>query len=104
MSYPDCIEACLRCMRDCTICLNEMAGTASDNDCPKCCIECIDICDITAKALIRNSKYTVDYLHLCAKICDWCAKQCGAHENDHCQACAESCRKCAAMCQTGVAA
>jgi hypothetical protein len=36
---------------------------------------------------------------LCADICDWCAKECGAHDMDHCKLCAEACADCAAACR-----
>ncbi|HCO26173.1 four-helix bundle copper-binding protein [Gimesia maris] len=94
-----CIDACLKCATDCEFCLDAMIGKESDNDCPHCCRECVDICLYTAQALARNSKYSSQISQLCADICTWCAEQCEAHEHYHCQACADSCRKCAAECK-----
>ncbi|MHB2034179.1 MAG: hypothetical protein ACYCVE_12540 [Gemmatimonadaceae bacterium] len=32
-------------------------------------------------------------------MCDWCAKECGAHAMAQCKSCAESCKRCAAACR-----
>ena len=76
-----------------------MAGTKSMNDCPKCCVQCIDACLVAIKMMAAGSDYANDYCKLCADICDWCAEQCSEHEHKHCQKCAESCRTCAEECR-----
>ena len=101
--YLDCIEACQRCLVDCQACLTHMAGRQSSNDCPRCCVECIDACLTTVKSLAADSRFATRYVAICADICLWCAEQCEAHEGDHCRRCAESCRHCVAMCQKLVA-
>ena len=42
----NCIEACQECAKDCEVCLSEMIGKKSHNDCPQCCQECIHICTL----------------------------------------------------------
>ncbi len=94
-----CILACNTCATDCGHCFAHMVGKASMNDCPACCVECASICRLCADAIARHSPFAKQLCRLCAEICDWCAKQCGAHEMDHCKLCAESCRLCAEACR-----
>lgn len=100
MSYEKCIQECQACVAACQECLYEMATCDSSNDCPKCCIECSDICELCAKAMARGSKYAEQYCQMCAEICDWCAEQCEQHDHDHCQKCAKACRACAESCRS----
>ncbi len=95
----DCIAACNDCATECGNCFAHMAGKESKNDCPACCIECAAICRLCADAIARNSPFAKQICKLCADICDWCAKQCGAHDMDHCKRCAEACRRCAEACR-----
>ena len=95
----DCVRACQQCALDCERCLAEMIGVDSGNDCPRCCRECLDICILCAQAMVRQSRYIPDYCRVCASVCDWCAQQCGEHDHDHCQRCAESCRACSEACR-----
>lgn len=93
-----CAQACYDCAAACEQCLTAMIDTDSNNDCPHCCRECLDICLLCAQAEARGSKYLDKICKLCAEVCRWCAEQCGAHDHEHCQACAEACRKCADEC------
>lgn len=95
----DCIDACNFCATECGNCFAHMVGKESHNDCPACCIECSAICHLCADAIARHSPFADQLCKLCADICEWCAKQCGAHDMDHCQRCAESCRRCAEACR-----
>ena len=99
VSFEKCIAACQACLVDCEFCLYEMATKQSHNDCPRCCIECVDICGQCVRSMARNSRYTDQLCQKCAEICEWCAEQCAAHEHDHCQRCAASCRHCAEECR-----
>ncbi len=97
MNIQEYIDICRQCMIDCVSCAYEMAGKESMNDCPKCCIECADACEMCMKMMIRGSKWANDYARICSEVCEWCASQCGQHGHDHCKKCAESCRRCADM-------
>ncbi|WP_231740017.1 four-helix bundle copper-binding protein [Thalassoglobus polymorphus] len=77
-----------------------MLDEQSDNDCPRCCRECIDLCLLCAQAVARNSRFSEEICRLCADACEWCAEQCGAHDHDHCQKCAEACRACVKSCRS----
>ncbi|WP_256867504.1 four-helix bundle copper-binding protein [Winogradskyella forsetii] len=76
-----------------------MSGQDSKNDCPKCCVECMDACDILIKKIASNSTYVKQYALLCAEICEYCADHCEAHDHEHCKNCAASCKACAEECK-----
>lgn len=60
---------------------------------------CAEACAALAQILaIRDSdvKGLVEY---CRATCEACAVECGKHNHDHCQVCAEACRKCAEACK-----
>lgn len=95
----DCIAACNNCATECGHCFAHMSGMASTNACPSCCVECAAICRLCCDAIARHSPFARQLCKLCADICDWCAKECGAHEMAHCKSCAEACRRCAEACR-----
>ena len=99
VNYLDCLEACQRCLIDCKVCLTKMAGMESMNDCPWCCVQCIEVLQASIGLMAAESKFAAEHCALCAKVCEYCAEQCAAHDHDHCQRCAESCRECAAECR-----
>jgi hypothetical protein len=100
--YEDCIEACHQCMEACehcaTACLHEENVKMMVR-----CIEldrsCADICSFAMREMSRGSQFAGQVGALCAVVCDACGKECGRHDMDHCQACAEACRKCAEACR-----
>ena len=98
-NYESCIKACQECFIECQNCLVQMAGKESMNDCPLCCIQCIEACLVAIKFMIADSKFTPEYCRLCALICEWCAEQCNQHEHEHCKICAASCLACAKECR-----
>ena len=97
--YQNCIDACQKCFIDCQKCIVQMVGQKSNNDCPNCCIQCVDACLFTIKLMIADSQFTAKQVLLCAEICEWCASQCQEHDHEHCKACAESCLACAKECR-----
>ena len=97
--YEACLEACRQCLIDCKNCLIQMSGKESMNDCPTCCILCIEAYNTCIAFLMADSKYAKEYCKLCAEVCQWCAEQCGQHDHDHCLACAESCVTCMEACR-----
>ncbi|TWU36193.1 hypothetical protein [Novipirellula artificiosorum] len=97
----DCIAALHGCIASCHACAYEMAGNPKlamsiANDCPKCCIDCADMCEMFVRALSRKSPYWQPYRTWCQVICEWCADQCGEHYEECCIECAEHCIKCVA--------
>jgi hypothetical protein len=97
--YKEGIEACLKCIRDCEYCIIQMAGMDSKNDCPLCCVLCIESCSSALKFLMAEHKLVKDYCGLCAEVCQWCAEQCGQIDHEHCEECANSCVKCMEECR-----
>lgn len=93
------IKILQQCVVDCRNCLTEMAGTESFNDCPLCCIQCIDACEVVIKMITSKSNYMKQYALLCAEICDYCADHCDEHSHEHCKLCAKTCRECAKACR-----
>lgn len=98
-SAIDCMDACNACAIACGTSFAQMVGKDSKNACPACCIECAAVCRLCADAIARNGPFVKQTCKLCADVCTWCAQQCGAHEMDHCQRCAEACRRCAEACR-----
>ena len=99
LSYAEYIKTCQQCLIDCKVCLAKMAGKKSMNECPYCCVQCIQVLQASIGLMAVDSQFAPEQCALCAKICDYCAEICGAHDHEHCQRCAESCRKCAEMCR-----
>ena len=94
--YEDCLKACIECLEACNncfdACLKEehikmMAG------CIRLDRECADVCSYAAQAITRNSPFVQEICKLCAQICDACGEECGKHDHEHCQKCAEACRQ-----------
>ena len=90
-----CIAACNFCA---SACLQEehvkMMATCISNN-----LDCAEVCRTTAVLLARNSKHGKHLLKECIELCDACAEECGKHQHDHCQACAQACRECAGACR-----
>jgi len=77
-----------------------MVGRESDTDCPRCCVDCVAICQLAIQAMSSNSPFAPQICGLCAEICTWCAEQCEAMMHEPCKACAEACRRCAEACRS----
>ena len=60
--------------------------------------DCADICCLTAKFVLRDSKYAKDCAKLCACICDGCARECMGFPDAESQHCAQICMDCARHC------
>ncbi|QJD96590.1 four-helix bundle copper-binding protein [Mucilaginibacter robiniae] len=90
----NCALACEHCA---TACLQE-ADVTPMAGCIKLDRDCADMCLQAARLLQRESDIALQYLLLCEEICRMCGDECGKHEHDHCQQCAEACRTCAEAC------
>ena len=94
-SLENCVAVCNNCAASC---LNE-DNMQSMADCIRLDLDCADICQLTLKLLARDSKQMTSAVELCRDICAECAAECGKHEYDHCQLCADSCRRCEDLCK-----
>ncbi|WP_192823221.1 four-helix bundle copper-binding protein [Rufibacter sp. LB8] len=92
----ECILACEHCA---TACLQEEHAHMMAR-CIQLDRDCADICRLTSALLARGSEHGKHLLKECIEVCEACAAECGKHDHDHCQACAEACRKCAEACRS----
>jgi hypothetical protein len=102
-----CLDSCFSCAQICETCADDMIGMEhhDHNDlmtrCIRLCLDCADICLLTAKWISRNSQRSESLCRFCAEICDQCAALCERHAPQHalCGPCAEECRRCADLCR-----
>ena len=100
--YRSLLDALARCVAACEYC----ADACLDEADPKMMVACIrtdrdcaDICRLTAAFIARNSPHAKHIIKECIEICQKCADECGHHQHDHCQQCAQVCRECVAACK-----
>ena len=102
MSLAECIATCLKCHN---ICLQTAAGVLGapppgEPSLVLALLDCADICQTTANAMVRGSPRHAIFCAACAQVCDACAAACtkanrAAILND----CAKLCRDCAMSCR-----
>lgn len=102
------IEACLNCVQSCSSCSNadlaEPDG-AEMRTCASLCVNCADVCTVTARILSRPAHWDHLVVHrllqACVRSCTASAEECArhAHHHRHCAICERSCRACARACQ-----
>lgn len=98
-----CIKACWTCRHECQItlfdyCL-EMGGKHIEPDHIRIMTDCIEICQITADAMVRHSPLRADLSQACMAVCEACAASCEALDSAAMGRCAEACYKCADICR-----
>jgi hypothetical protein len=82
----------------------KMGGAHADPAHIKLLQDCADICESTAKFMLRDSPQHDQVTSACADICDLCAESCEKFTNDaQMKACADVCRACAAACRAQLA-
>lgn len=103
----DCIEACIDCAQACTACADACLSEDNVAELKRCILldlDCADLCEVTARLLIRVSpgseQLRVSTLMACQLACQMCADECEKHQahHEHCRQCAEACRTCAEAC------
>lgn len=109
MTYEECIDACLACLRACNHCYDECLKENKVQmmvDCIRYDRSCADTCAFTIQALSANSPFIQEILALCALHCDACGKVCQEHAQhyDHCKECADACFHCAEVCRSYITA
>lgn len=101
------VTAAAECSYVCTACADaclEEQDPAKMRKCIRLCLDCADVCALTARLISRPGEQDRAVLRAqleaCAKVCRACADECDRHaaKSDHCRVCAESCRKCADAC------
>jgi hypothetical protein len=102
------IDACLKCVQACTSCAD--ADLVEDDiqemrTCIALCLNCADVCDVTARLLSRPAHWDQFVAHrllqACVRVCTNCADECARHaqHHRHCAICEKVCRECERACQ-----
>jgi hypothetical protein len=91
-----CVAACENCA---TACLQEIDVKPMVR-CISLDRDCADICSQAPVYCSASLNWPISTYCLCEEICRLCAKECGMHDHEHCQKCADACRKCAEACHT----
>ena len=101
------IDACLTCVQTCTTCANADIAEEDVDELRRCaalCINCADVCDVTARVLSRpahSDQFMVHrLLEACVRACENSAEECArhAHHHRHCAICEKVCTVCAQAC------
>jgi hypothetical protein len=105
-----CIEMCNDC-RD--VCLNTLTqhclnvgGEHAESAHVCAMLDCVEMCDTTAKFMLRGSDLHADICAACAEVCERCAESCERFDDAAMRECADICQRCADSCRdmAGVAA
>lgn len=98
----DCITTCWDCRTLCHQTLYDhclpMGGRHTEAEHIKAMMDCIDICQVAADFMTRNSPSHRAVCAACAEVCYDCAESCEKVGGDEMLACAQLCRECAEMC------
>lgn len=99
----NCIDMCWRCRHECqavlfNYCLIEGGKHVAEPH-VKLMVDCIQMCQVAADAMVRQSPMHADICAACAAVCDACAISCEALEGTEMKICAELCRQCAEQCR-----
>jgi len=100
------VQAAAECTYTCTTCADaclEGEDPAAMRKCIRLCLDCAEICSVTAKLIARpgpqDQQLLRAQLEACAIACRACGDECASHTGEaHCQVCAEACRECAEAC------
>jgi len=101
------IDACLNCVQSCTSCADEDLAEQNVEEMRRCialCLDCADVCDLTARLLSRPAHWNSFVIHrvlqACSRICAECAEECARHaaHHRHCAICERVCRVCVQAC------
>jgi len=99
----ECIQSCWSCRHECqTVLFNhclEMGGKHAEPAHVKIMIDCIQICQLAADAMVRKSSLHEIICATCAEICNACSESCEKLESIEMKRCAEFCRRCAESCK-----
>lgn len=93
------VEACYKCIQDCTECANTCQKMLGMENCVKQCGRCVDACKDCISAFERQSENRGLLLQSCIDACKSCIEECSKHQHEHCQKCVDSCRSCIMECE-----
>ena len=104
------VETAVECGQACTVCADACLSEPEVQRLAhiiRLCLDCADICELTARLLVRPSHRDAPTLHLqlqtCVQICRSCADECTecaeTMKMEHCRICADACRRCVTACE-----
>ncbi len=99
-----CIENCIKCYKACTqavsYCLQK-GGEHAKAEHINLLLNCADICQASAKFMLRGSSLHGSVCKVCAEVCNKCAEACEriGHCDEQMKECIEACRQCAESCK-----
>jgi hypothetical protein len=99
----ECVQLCWECRNECQktlydYCLEE-GGEHADPDHVKLMADCIEICQVAADFMVRNSPLYPSVCNACADICEACAESCEELDDKEMEELAEICSQCAESCR-----
>ncbi len=96
----NCLESSQICIQTIDHCLTK-GGEHAEAKHIKLLQDCADLCELSARFMLRNSDFHSQICKTCAEICTACADNCEAMavSDTEMKACAEACKKSAASCQ-----
>jgi len=101
------IDACSSCVQACTSCADADLAEQEVHELRTCvalCLNCADLCDLTARLLSRSAHWDNVLVHpvlqACRRACTTSAEECARHaeHHRHCAVCEKVCRACVAAC------
>lgn len=101
--YRQCIDACVRAVTQCEMCLNNCLVSDVPHDfyrCMQLCRDCSSVCMLCLRLLSANSEFAQAVCAVCSSVCQSCADACADHAEvaEYFKSCAEACRTCAEQC------
>lgn len=99
----ECIEKCWSCRNTCqktlfNHCLYE-GGVHVAPEHVKLMVDCIQICQMAADFMVRNSPNHKELCRVCADICQKCGESCAKIVDENMEKCSEVCFECARICK-----
>lgn len=88
----------VNCLRSCIAAAWDAAPTAGPAQESVLLLDCVEVCQLTANALRRDSPEAPRIAALCATICRACAERYVDCPSDVLRNCADACRRCALSC------
>lgn len=82
----------MKCAVECEHCTEACMGNPDMLQCARTCLDCAEICRTISTYMVRSSRFIPSLTKACAEICTACAEECGSHDMDHCNKCAQACR------------
>ena len=92
----DCSEVCIEVIQHCLT----KGGKHSAAEHIGLLLDCVDICDVSARFMLRGSILHTETCGVCADVCEACAESCDELSDDaELKRCADACRQCADECE-----